>query len=138
MLAQVKIRLKIELTEWGQWIDRVLNNADYDLTVIGHDQGLEPAGNYKAFERVKADGSSDYYWQYTNAFVRDLLAKAKNTFDVAEMQKYYTIIQTYISDQAVCAWIQDPHILEGMRAGVMGYRILPIYVTDLAELWLES
>ncbi|MGD9675403.1 MAG: ABC transporter substrate-binding protein [Candidatus Bipolaricaulia bacterium] len=137
-LKQVGITCKIELIEWGVWLDQVYAKRDYDLTVIGHDQGLEPAGNYKAFERVKADGSSDYYWQYTNAFVRDLLAKAKNTFDLAEMQNYYTIVQTYISDQAVCAWIQDPHILEGMRVGVMGYRILPIYVTDLAELWLED
>ena len=36
MFSRVGITLKIELIEWGQWIERVFNNADFDLTVIGH------------------------------------------------------------------------------------------------------
>ena len=35
-LAQVGIRLKMENIEWGQWIERILKNKEYQLTIIGH------------------------------------------------------------------------------------------------------
>ena len=36
MLSQVDIRLKIEIVEWGQWIERIFKKKEYQLTMIGH------------------------------------------------------------------------------------------------------
>jgi len=138
-LRQVGIECTLELVDFSSgWLARVYNQRDYDMTVIGHDQGIEPAANFKGFERIKADGTSDYYWQYTSPFLRDLLARGKDTFDLTERKAIYAMVQTHIADEAVCAWIQDPHLLEGMRAGVMGFVALPIYVIDLGAIWLEG
>jgi len=137
-LREVGINCKLEIVEWGIWLDKVYEQWDYDMTVIGHDQGLEPAANFaKGFTRANDDGTSAYYWQYTNYFLRELLDRGNETFNVNERKMIYAMAQTLIADDAVLIWIQDPHQLEGMRAGVMGYRILPMYVFDLAPIYLE-
>lgn len=137
-LREVGINCKLEIVEWGIWLDKVYKQWDYDMTVIGHDQGLEPAANFaKGFTRVNDDGTSAYYWQYTNYFLRELLDRGNETFNVNERKMIYAMAQTLIADDAVLIWIQDPHQLEGMRSGVMGYRILPMYVFDLAPIYLE-
>jgi len=41
-LAQVGIRLKLELVDWPTWLERVYGQADFDLTVIGHVGRLDP------------------------------------------------------------------------------------------------
>jgi ABC-type transport system substrate-binding protein len=108
------------------------------MTVIGHDQGLEPAANFvKGFERAQEDGTSAYYWQYTNYFLRDLLKRGKETFDVNERKVIYAMVQAIIADDAVLVWIQDPHMLEAIKAGVQGYRILPMYVMDFSTVYWE-
>ena len=35
-LAQIGIKLKIEIVEWGQWIERIFKKKEYQLTMIGH------------------------------------------------------------------------------------------------------
>ena len=138
-LREVGIDCSLQVLEWGQWIERVYSQWDYDMTVIGHDQGVEPAVNFtKSFERVQADGSSGYYFQYSNPFVRELLARGKETFDIAERKTIYAMVQTIIASDAMAVWIQDIPQFEGMRSGVMGYRQLPIYVLDLARLYLND
>ncbi|HID08631.1 TPA: ABC transporter substrate-binding protein, partial [Candidatus Micrarchaeota archaeon] len=42
-LSVVGIRARIELVDWGTWLERVYAQADYDLTVIGHVGRLDPA-----------------------------------------------------------------------------------------------
>lgn len=135
-LAKVGIKAKLEIIEWGRWLDQVYKRWDYDMTVIGHDQGLEPSANFvKAIESAREDGSSAYYWQYTNFFLRDLLKRGRETFDINERRVIYAMVQAILADDAVNAWIQDPHMLEVMKAEVQGYQILPMYVMDLSTVY---
>ncbi len=138
-LREVGIDCSLQVLEWGQWIERVYSQWDYDMTVIGHDQGVEPAVNFtKPLERVQADGSSGYYFQYSNPFLRELLARGRETFDIAERKTIYAMAQTIIASDAMAVWIQDIPQFEGMRSEVMGYRQLPIYVLDLARLYISD
>lgn len=138
-LRQVGIDCKLQILEWGQWLDRVYKQWDYDMTVIAHDVSIEPAANFtKGFEQVQKDGSSAYYWQYTNKYLRDLLTRGRETNDFNERRTIYAMVQTLISDDAVMAWIQVPHQLEGMNAKLMGYHILPLYVLDLGSIYWEK
>ena len=138
-LREVGIDCSLQVLEWGQWIERVYSQWDYDLTVIGHDQGVEPAVNFtKPFERVQANGSSGYYFQYSNPFLRELLARGRETSDTAERKTIYAMVQTIIASDAMAVWIQDIPQFEGMRSEVMGYRQLPIYVLDLARLYMSD
>ena len=138
-LRQVGIDCKLQILEWGQWLDRVYKQWNYDMTVIAHDVSIEPAANFtKGFERVNEDGSSAYYWQYSSPYLRDLLVSGRDTNDFSERKTIYAMVQTLISDDAVMAWIQVPHQLEGMNAKVMGYHILPLYVLDLGSIYWEG
>lgn len=138
-LRRVGIDCKLQVLEWGQWLDRVYKQWDYDMTVIAHDVSIEPAANFtKGFERVSDDGASTYYWQYANPYLRDLLTLGRNTNDFNERRTIYAMVQTLISDDAVMAWIQVPHQLEGMNARLMGYHILPLYVLDLGSIYWEG
>jgi peptide/nickel transport system substrate-binding protein len=138
-LRAVGINCKLVILEWGKWLDQVYTQWDYDMTVIADDLGVEPAANFtKGFERAQADGSSAYYWQYTNYYLRDLLSRGRNTNDQSERKTIYAMVQTLIADDAVMAWIQVPHQLEGMNAKLMGYHVLPVYVLDLATLYWEK
>jgi len=138
-LREVGIRCQLEVLEWGQWIERVYRQWDYDMTVIGDDQGIEPAVNFtKPFERIDEAGRSTYYFQYTNPFLRRLLVQGRDTFDVEKRKVIYAMVQTIIASDAVAVWIQDIPQFEAMRAQVMGYRQLPIYVLDLAPIYLEN
>ena len=56
-LAKVGVRVKLEQIEWGQWLDRVYKNADYDMTIIGHAEAWD-AGNY---------ANPKYYFRYESA-----------------------------------------------------------------------
>lgn len=137
-LAEVGIEAKLEIIEWGRWLNQVYTNWDYDMTVIAHDQGPEPAGNFtKALERAQEDGSSAYYWQYTNYYLRELLKRGRETLDESERKVIYAMVQTILADDAALAWIQCPRLLEGMRAEVQGVQPLPLYVLELAPLYLE-
>ncbi len=138
-LRDVGINCKLVILEWGKWLDQVYNQWDYDMTVIADDLGVEPAANFtKGFERAQPDGSSAYYWQYTNYYLRDLLARGRDTNDPNERRAIYAMVQTLIADDAVMAWIQVPHQLEGMNAKLMGYHVLPVYVLDLSSLYWEK
>ena len=138
-LAEVGIESSLQVVEWGQWIERVYSQWDYDLTVIGHDQGVEPAVNFsKPFERLTEDGSSAYYFQYSNPFVRELLERGKETLEESERKVIYGLVQTIIASDAMAVWIQDIPQFEGMRSEVKGYHQLPIYVLDLAPIYLDE
>ena len=59
--------MKIELTEWGQWIDRVFKNADYDLTVIGHAEPFD----------INIYANPKYYFRYDSPKFQETLKKAE-------------------------------------------------------------
>jgi hypothetical protein len=67
MLSKVGIQLKIELTEWGQWIDRVFKNADFDLSVIGHAEPFD----------INIYANPKYYFRYDNPNFQELIKKAE-------------------------------------------------------------
>ena len=54
MLGQVGIKLKIELVEWGVWLDRIFKQKDFQLSMIGHAEAWD-IGIY---------ANPNYYFQY--------------------------------------------------------------------------
>jgi len=138
-LAEVGINCQLEIVEWGVWIDQIYSQWDYDMTVIAGDLGMDPAAGFvKPFMNVDEEGNSLYYWQYADPFVRELLEAGMASTDIAERKIIYAQVQTLVASDAVLAWIQCPHELQGMRAEIMGYRKLPIYVMDLQTLYIAE
>ena len=129
MLSQVGIRLRIELTEWGQWIDRVFKNADFDLTVIGHAEPFD----------INIYANPNYYFRYNSPKFQDTLKKAEMEADPRVRGELYIACQKIIADDAVNGFLYVMPSLPTMKKEVMGWwKDYPMTAVDVTEVWVQK
>ncbi len=129
MLAKVDIDLTIEIVEWGQWIDRIFKNKEYQLTMIGHVEAWD-IGIY---------ANPDYYFQYDSQVFRDAYAKALKAPDEAEKAKWFGRCQEIIADDAVNGFLFSAPNLPAMKAEVMGWwENYPTIALDCTAVWWKQ
>jgi peptide/nickel transport system substrate-binding protein len=129
LFRKVGINLKIELIEWGQWIDRVYRNADYDLTVIGHVEAFD-IGIY---------ANPEYYFRYDNPKFQEIIKRARGSADPAEQSRLYAIAQYILADDAVNGFLFEAPSLPAMKTEVMGWwKDYPAIAHDVTEVWLAE
>ena len=125
-LKQINVNATIEPVEWGQWLEQVYTNADYQTTVVGLTGKLDPndiLGRYV----------SDYaknFMKYNNPDYDKLIEEAKTASD-EECQKMLT-------DDAAAVWICDPNAIAVTRSDLKGYTFYPVSFIDLSKLYYEE
>jgi len=127
--AAVGIKLQLINVEWAQWLEDVLTNKDFDLTIISH---VEP------FD-IGIYADPNYYFGYNNAEVQALNETLNATTDEAERQRIAQEIQTIISEDAV-----NGYLFELAQTGVWNAKLdgmwqnAPIEGVVLRDIhWLE-
>ncbi len=129
LFKKVGINLKIELIEWGQWIDRVYKNADYDLTVIGHVEAFD-IGIY---------ANPEYYFRYDNPMFQEVIRRARGSADPGEQSRLYAIAQYILASDAVNGFLFEAPSLIAMREEVMGWwKDYPAIAHDVTEVWIAK
>lgn len=129
MLGKVGIRLKIEIVEWGQWIDRIFKKKEYQLTMIGHVEAWD-IGIY---------ANPDYYFQYDSQTFRDAYAKALKAPNEADKAKWFGRCQEIIADDAVNGYLFSASGLPTMKSYVMGWwENYPTVALDCTQVWLKK
>ena len=129
MLSQVGIKLKIELTEWGQWIDRVFKNADYDLTVIGHGEPFD----------ISIYANPKYYFRYDSPRFQETLKKAEMEADPKVREKLYIACQKIITEDAVNGFLFVMPSIPTMKKEVMNWwKDYPMTAVDVTEVWIQK
>jgi peptide/nickel transport system substrate-binding protein len=129
MLSQVGIKLKIELTEWGQWIDRVFKNADYDLTVIGHAEPFD----------INIYANPKYYFRYDSQKFQETLQKAEMEADPKVRKEFYMACQKIITEDAVNGFLYVLPSLPTMKKEVMNWwKDYPMTACDVTEVWIQK
>jgi peptide/nickel transport system substrate-binding protein len=129
MLSQVGIKLEIELTEWGQWIDRVFKNADYDLTVIGHAEPFD----------INIYANPRYYFRYDSPKFRETLQKAEMEADPKIRKELYIACQKIITEDAVNGFLYVLPSLPTMKKEVMNWwKDYPMTACDVTEVWIQK
>jgi peptide/nickel transport system substrate-binding protein len=129
LFKKVGINLKIELIEWGQWIDRVYRNADYDLTVIGHVEAFD-IGIY---------ANPKYYFRYDNPRFQEVIGRARASVDPAEQKSLYAIAQYILASDAVNGFLFEAPSLPAMKKEVMGWwKDYPAIAHDVTEVWIAE
>ena len=129
MLGKVGIRLKIEIVEWGQWIDRIFKKREYQLTMIGHVEAWD-IGIY---------ANPDYYFQYDSQAFRDAYAKALKAPNEEEKAQWFGRCQEIIADDAVNGYLFSVSGLPTMKKKVMGWwENYPTVALDCTRVWLEK
>ncbi len=126
LLKDVGINLKIELIEWGQWIQNVFLKADYDLTVIGHVEAFD-IGIY---------ANPKYYFRYDSPWFREVYHRALTTTNEDERKKLFAIAQWILASDAVNGFLFEAPSLPAMRKNVMNWwPNYPIIAIDVTEVW---
>ncbi|OAM77651.1 ABC transporter substrate-binding protein [Devosia elaeis] len=93
--AQVGIKLELISMEWAQWLEDVLGNKDFDLTIVAH---VEP------FD-IGIYADPNYYFGYDNPDVQALNETLNATIDEGERQRIAQEVQTIIAEDAVNGYL---------------------------------
>jgi len=128
-LSRVGIKLLIEVIQWGQWIDRVFKNAEYDLTVIGHAEPFD----------IEIYGRPDYYFRYNNPRFQELMKKAEEEMNEQERKKIYAAAQRMLADDFVNAYLFVYPALPAMKKEVMNWwKDYPTIAVDATEVYIQK
>ena len=128
MLDKVGIRLKVEIVEWGQWIERIFKKKEYQLTMIGHVEAWD-IGIY---------ANPDYYFQYDSQVFRDAYAKALIAPSETEKARWFGKCQEIIAEDAVNGFLFSASGLPAMRVEVMGWwENYPTIALDCTKVYLK-
>ena len=110
-LADVGITLELQLVAFPAWLEQVYTNHDYDVTLVLH---VEPRDidNY---------ANPEYYWQYDNAEVQQLLTDAGVSADPEQANELRREAAAIIAADAPVDWLLLASDLVVSRAGVTGF-----------------
>lgn len=127
--AKVGIRLTMENIEWGQWIERIFKNKEYQLTIIGHAEAWD-IGIY---------AKPDYYFQYDSEEFRQAYANALKAPNEAQKADWFGKCQEIIARDAVNGFLISSPSLPVMKAEVMGWwENYPTIALDCTQVWLQK
>jgi len=134
-LSAVGIATRIQIVDVSTWMDRVFEQADYDLTVIGHHGRVDPALMLTAY----GGDRPDYYFRrgWSSEELDALLEEGAVAADPARRASIYARVQEILAEEVVNYFIQDMDEILAMRAGVSGVAVFPIYVLDLTTAAVE-
>ena len=124
-LAKVGVRVTLEQIEWGQWLDRVYKQADYDMTIIGHAEAWD-AGNY---------ANPRYYFRYDSPRFQEVFKQSETTLDESRRRALYRELQQIMVDEAPVVWLYAYPRIVAAKKGVQGlWKDLPTLSLDLSEV----
>lgn len=128
-LARIGIKLKIEVIQWGQWIERVFKNADYDLTVIGHAEPFD----------IDIYARPEYYFRYNNPQFQQLIRQAESEMNEENRRKIYATAQRMLADDFVCVYLFVYPALPAMKKEVMNWwKDYPTIAAEATEVYIQK
>lgn len=126
MLGQIGIKLKIEIVEWGFWLDRIFKQKEFELTMIGHAEAWD-IGIY---------ANPDYYFQFDSQEFRDAYAKALKAPNEAEKAKWFGRCQEIVAEEAVNGFLFLSPALSAMKVELMNWwENYPTIALDCTGVW---
>jgi len=128
-LGRIGIKLKIENMEWAQWIDQVLRNRNFDLTVVSH---VEPMD-------INIYANPNYYFGYDNADFQKIISDIDQSTDAAETSRLYKEAERKIAEDAVNGYLFQLGKFGVWKKEVKGmWANYPIRSNDLRDVYVEG
>lgn len=127
-LAQVGIKVRIENLEWSQWLDQVLQNKNFDMTIVSHTEPMD----YDIYGR-------DYYFGYKSPAFDALLEQLNTAVDPAARHAAFVAIQQKIADDAVNAFLFQYPKLNVWDAKLRGMWVdAPVQANKVAQAFFDE
>lgn len=124
-LGAVGIRVKIENMEWAQWLDQVLKNANYDLSIISH---VEP-------NDILIYANPNYYFRYDSAEFRALIDNALTASDDKTQAEAFQAAQRKLAEDSVNGFLFQLPRLAVYRKELQGvWKNASVFVNDVTVM----
>ncbi|WP_078430506.1 ABC transporter substrate-binding protein [Alkalihalobacterium alkalinitrilicum] len=133
-LKQIGIDAKIEMVEWGSWLENVYTNREYDMTIIAHTGRLDPDAMLARYQIE----SGENYFNYVNEEVDTAIKTAKTVQDEQERKSHYDFIQETLATEVPAVYIQAPYTLMAVKSEIKGLEVFPIDIIELKNLYIEK
>ena len=133
-LKAVGIDARLQLVEWGAWLEDVYTNGNYETTVVGLTGKLDPS---EILVRFVSDYSRNFF-HYDNSEFDTLIEEAMVESDESERIRLYKECQMILTEDAVCVWTCDPNLVIATRKDLKGYKAYPLTFTDISALYYED
>ena len=130
-LKEVGITAKIELVEWGSWLENTYRGRQYETTVVGLDANLAPSDVLK---RYRSTASSNFVGYANDEFDRIFELAVAETDDTKKVE-YYKQLQEILAQDAASVYIQDPASYVAVSKKLSGYTFYPLYVQDMSKIY---
>jgi len=132
-LSKIGVKAKLETYEWGTWLKQVYFGRDYQATCIGHTGRLDP----DPFLNRYVSDAKENYMNYNNPRYDEIIRQAAVLTDAEKRKELYAEAQRILADDAVALYLMSPLWTVGMRKEVEGWKIYPIDIFDLREVYKE-
>jgi len=134
-LADVGIKMNIELLEFAQWVQRWLK-ADFDMAPGLNGGNADP--DYYIFRYFTTDGNLNFVTSYQNQTVSDAIKQARTTTDVARRKQLYQTAQTQLVDDAPFIWTYVPRDYVAFLNTTKDFVHIPTgNISYLRQTWLD-
>jgi peptide/nickel transport system substrate-binding protein len=125
-LSEVGITANLTVIDFTTWLQKIYTAHDYDMTIIGH---AEPRD-------ISIYGNPDYYYQYNNPKIAELLTQIEATPGEAGQIELYKEIATIIANDAVNVWVYAPSNLVAARKDIYGFwKNAPTVTIDMTGVY---
>ncbi|WEV42460.1 ABC transporter substrate-binding protein [Bifidobacterium sp. ESL0682] len=122
-LKPIGIDLKVDVVEFSTWLQDVLKNKDYDLSLVDHNESHD-------FSQWVND---EYYYNYSNQKVKDYYNQAMAASSDSQRDALLAKAARVVSEDAPADWLFNYRITTAMKTGVSGFplnlnqTLLPLY-----------
>ena len=132
-LKQINVTANIELIEWSAWKSDVYAGRQFEATVVGLDASNLSAGALLA--RFESTNSKNFT-NYANEAYDEAYQNAVNAKSDEEATGYYKECEKILCDTAANVYIQDMAHLVAINKKYAGFTFYPVYVMDIAKLYI--
>lgn len=134
-LKEINVDAKIELIEWDSWLSDVYAGRDFEATVVGVDASTLTAR--ALLERFVSDASNNFVNFASEEYDQAFRAAMDSTDDAVRTENFKRCEQI-LTEDAANVYVQDIVELVAIRKGIGGYEFYPLYVQDVAKLYIEE
>ncbi|MBS3813346.1 ABC transporter substrate-binding protein [Candidatus Bipolaricaulota bacterium] len=128
-LQEVGIDLRVQKIGWGQWLQKVFSNAEYEMTIIGHAEAFD----------ISIYANPDYYFKYDNKRFAEIIERAESEVDRTKRRGLYAIAQWILAEDVPSAFLFSAPSLPALSKSVHNWwSDYPIPVVDVTRVWKEG
>lgn len=127
MLAQIGIKVKLELLEPAAWVQR-MKDGNFEMLDFDWVADLDP--DETLYPEFKSGGSWNY-WGWANPKFDELCAQAQKILDVPARAKLYYAAEDILMDEAPVAMLAHMPIYKVFSKKVQGFEYVPCDLVNL-------